>query len=227
MCTGVKEGRAQMTVPRSAESSRVWLRSARRNENPPPVRMIPRCSRRPSSGRYLRSVSLTPIVGTPGPSAPRVAVGMMPPAVSFSRVAKMMMLMMMCGAIRANGNFAEQRHRGTMERADWCPILDAGERVHLPLDMLKLVEWLAAGLGVTSAAVNAYAAVSRLMDVPAELPSATWGLHIGVFICFGPAVYWLTRRIKSELGSGSLVVRAIKGGVLFWKEIPIWLFVLL
>lgn len=72
--------------------------------------------------------------------------------------------------------------------------------------------------GCISVMVNIYALFSLILGFIQELPKILWSLHIGVFICFGPAILARTNRLKRLKVESSLSEQdSIKA---MWEGIP-------
>ncbi|MBO6535731.1 MAG: hypothetical protein JJ966_05870 [Balneolaceae bacterium] len=83
---------------------------------------------------------------------------------------------------------------------------------------MKKIQSLALILGSISFLINIYALFSLILGFTPELPKIFWSLHIGVFICFAPAISVRTNRLKREKGGNDLGSQdSIKA---MWEGIP-------
>ncbi len=83
---------------------------------------------------------------------------------------------------------------------------------------MKKLQLLSLILGTVSALVNIYALISIVLGFTPDLPIIFHVLHIGIFICFAPAISSRTNRLKREKAENGLSSQdSIKA---MWDGIP-------
>lgn len=92
---------------------------------------------------------------------------------------------------------------------------------------MKYLQSIALLLALLSALVNVYALFCLLKGIFPELPSFLWVLHVGVFVCFGPAVFIRRKRLNNNSKAHSLGMETPFDGEAMWEGISKLPFILL
>ena len=92
---------------------------------------------------------------------------------------------------------------------------------------MKLIQHIALALGVVSLLINVVALVNALSGHPPPIPGIFMALHVGIFICFIPAVRSKQKVVEEQTRSLGFIERAGVGGRLMWKGVKVWPFIVL
>lgn len=93
---------------------------------------------------------------------------------------------------------------------------------------MKQLQNTALILGTISVLVNMYALYYAFLGLEPNLPKLLWGLHIGVFICFGPIIIIRTKRINKlnngQESNSKEARKAIWEGINQWPFRMLWIY---